>query len=1120
MKIGDKLLLIPLVSVLTFTAFNIGEIVMYATDKTGLTAYIGKDNPMELNDISSSQVVSDTWLVNDIKNLHLDVDFSDTDVSGKYIEIKLPLGMKLNSDIDSYVNGTTITSVDKSKFANSKITSVNADPYTPNCGIVRFNVADGIDLMSLDFWVSVDENFWDTVDGSDATYSNENAIEVSAGSIVNKTSKKLNKVYIKGRDWETYYDSNIPSYVQVDDRITINNELTMDYVQKKYTRLYKKVTTKMDIPYVIKTINGVSTRKYASIVDVKVQSGGKWEIVNNQVIVTYENMWLKYADYYVYVNFDSAIFKENDVVNFGYGELVVENYFSGKTTKLLGLVNKSVYVGPKGEKVLINADTVGSYNIKNENVVNHFGRFAIANYGGLSSSKRLTFDFPNGSSSGVGVTTIRIPTNEAPENIVVSYVLWQKGTSKTYSGNIIIDKPRTSYYSGYLLTVSEIKESLGISNVENLYLKQIKYVMGRIPYDYVSGIRSSELHPLSSGNIWGIVFKNTLPETYYRSTMTVESLSTTGTVTSSTNTYQNVIISDTGSAPAFVDEFGYYDTNDNPIAEITSGSKLVIKGSLSMAPYPYTNIGYMNNPIIMLKLPSGITIDKINSKFMSSLDTSKRLDFQILNESNPRKLSSGEVVYDIAILNQGFGNFSERLELISAISFAITFDIGKKVESTSLNGRGLIFVEDKYIKAQAYGSYDAWYIADTLDANGNNSTGDKLATIRYDNFLIITSNTKWLDTDLSLSLNGQPYGKDNVTLADPNDKINLKLSIDNIHDGYVPIGGFVYNISIPKNDMTGFGYSLELTSFLENNDYFEITYTEDDLNYVTKGSVGDIRKVRKIRIKSIKQIDTNYKYDFIVNMKFEKNTYNKKSLFVSSFVSGSQIYVKGTSSITMSHKLEPIYIFIKDNKSKPIIINPKQNDLISKNERLNVLWEYSDNTGVISSMVSIKDSTNNIIETVDIKNSSTAFQLSLDKAGIYSVSVTSYNGFGIGCVSDAIIFRFGIYKTEGQVYSIDISIASNINYIVILADKEIPKNTSISARVFYKEDSNGNISISSTSNNYIDVPLQDLSVRNPIPVKIPKAVSKVKVAFYLKNSTNPLNPLITPSLDYISVLAR
>lgn len=1121
MKMSSKLLFVPLVSLLAFTAFNSTEKAMYAASETGLTAYIGKDNPIILNDTSSNQVVSDTWGVNDIKNLHLDVEFSEADVSGKYIEVKLPVGMKLNSSMDSFVNGTTILSVDKSQFGKEQIKSNNADIYVPDCGTFKFNIANGVKLISLDIWVSVDENFWDTTDGATATSPSKNAIEVSAGSSTNKTSKKLNDVYITGRYWDTYYDSNMPAYVQVDDKITVSNELTMDYVQNKFTRLYKKVTSKMEIPYVIKTVNGVATKQYATVVGVEVHEGGKWEIVNNQIIITYENMWLKNANYDVYVNFNSSIFKENDVVTFNYGDLYVENYFSGKSNKLLGMVNKTVYVGPKGEKVLISADTVGAYNMKNESVINHFGRFAIGNYGGLSSSKRLTFDFPNGSSSGVGVTTIRIPTNEAPETLQVNYVLWQKGTNATYSGVIPIDKPRTSYYSGHLLTVSDIKAYRGISNVKDLYFKQVKYVMGRIPYDYVSGIRSSELSPLSSGNIWGVVFQNTAPETYYSSTMTVESLSTTGAVTSKDSTYQNVIIKGTGSAPAFVEKLNYYDMNNNPIKEISSGNKIKIMGNVSMAPYPYTNSGYMNDPIIMVKLPGGITIDKANTSFTSSLNTSKKLTFQILNESSPRKLSNGESVYDIAILNQGFGNFSERLDILNTINFEITIDISKKVEPVSLNARGLVFVEDKYIKAQAYGSYDSWYIKDTLDANGNKATDDKLATVRYDDFLIVNSNTNWLDTDISISVNNGSYTKDNIQLVSSEDAIKFKLSINNIHDGYVPAGGLLYNITVPKNDMSGFGYSLELTSYIDAPiDFFDITYTEDGTNYVAKGLISDIRKVRGIRIKSIKQIDPNYIRDFIVNMRFEKNSYNKKSLFVNIMVNGSQIYRKGTSSNSIYHKLDPIYVFIKDNKAKPIITNPKQEGFIDKREQINIKWEYLDNTEVVASMVNIKDSSNKNVEILDIENSSSVCRISLSAPGIYSVTVTSYNAFGVGCSSDAVNFRYGVYNSDGVVYSKDISVASKITYIAILADKEIPKNTSITARVYYKTNSTGNVSITSDSDGYIEAPLQKLSTIKPISVKIPKAVSKVKVAFYFKNSTKPLDPNITPYLDYISVLAR
>lgn len=1112
-------LLLSLLAVCVFSPVQATDNPSARNTGVSLSAYIDGDNPLYLIDSSSSTKLTDTWVHNEVKTLHLDINLTGADKSSKFVEVTVPVGMKINSNPNEYVNGVTIGSVDTTKFAKDKITSSNSSVYTPNSGTVKFNVLENAQSLSLDLLVAIDSKFWDTVENSPANDPSKKSIEVIIGDNSTRVSKKLDTVYTKGRNWTSYVDTNVTDYVEADKTVVISNTLTMDYVQTATSRMYGAVTTKMDIPYTIKTENGVSVKKYATVTNVVVNYGGTYEIKDNQIIITYKNAWLAYPSYYVYLNFNSSVFKPDDVVTYQHADLTVYNYFTNVSTKLLPLYTKSIRIAPNTEQVSIGSASRTAFNCSNESIVNHFGYFQIVNNGALSSDKRVTFDFPYGSGSGVGITTVRLPANAAAHTLKIDCVLWERGTNKEYSGTVTLNKGATGESDGYLFTVTTAKNSLGLGNKE-LYFKQVKYVFGKIPFNYKSYVRSANYATSSSGNIWGSVFLSTPSGTSYLSSMTLDSLNSSGAVTNTSKTSFYTYISTSGAqAPAYVSSFNFYNTKDQVINEINSGRDFSIKGNFSMAAYPYTDTGYMEKPIVLIKVPDGFTIDKDFTKFTVPTNTSKKITYEITNEKNPRKLPNGEIVYEIAILNQGFGCYSENLGLFNSINYEIRLSISKKVKTLSLNGRGMIAIEDKYVKANAGGSYDRWYIPDTWDANGNGSASDRLATYSEDRFLNVNSNTSCLDADFFVSVNGSAYTRDSAMLMSPEDNLVFKFSIDNIHEGYVPKGEFEYTVTIPKNDNPTFGFSLELTSFVQDISSFEILYSIDGTNFYPKNNISNIKDVRAVKFKSLIQIEDEFKHDFLIRTKYTKGSYNKKCFFVSSMVSGYQTYKKGTSSNRIFQILDLIYTFIDNNAEKPVITSPVKDSLCALDKNLDVSWTHSKPNMIESSVITVLDINNATVSSSNVMGNSNNGKVSLPKAGGYYIKVTSYNLFDVPSTSDAVYVRYGIYNIEGNATTREISLPNTIKYVAVLADRDIPEGTSITARIYYTTNNSGNVVISNVAGTYIDVPINNTKSINPTPVMLPKATSKIKVRFILKN-LKPTKLNNTPVLDYIQVLAR
>lgn len=1089
-------------------------------NSSAITAYIEKESPVYLIDATSHNTVTDTWVYNEVKTLHLDLDFSSVSNRDKFVSIKLPLGMNLNSTPTEYINGVTIKSVDTSKFGVEKVMISNSGAYTPRCGTVKFNITEETQSLSIDLLVSVDDKFWNTVNGVTAHDPAKNSIEIEVGDYTKTFKKKLNTIYVTGRNWESYGDINISDYVQTGKSVVMGSTSTMDYVQTTRSRIYNEAIVKMDIPYTIKVENGVNTKKYATITSVNLTSGGTYEIKNNQIIVKYNNALLSTVFFSVNLNFDSNVFKENDLVQFQYGELWVNDYFTKQSVKIRNSSTKHVRIARSTENVHIGAASISAFNNKNDKTISHLSYFQIVNDGADSANKRVIFDFPYGANSGIGVTTVRMPTTIQQQQISVEYILWEKGTNREYSGTIQINKSATTtVHLGYLLTVSNVAKSAGLTNKE-VYFKQVKYIIGKIPYNYKSYARYANYATSSSGTIWGKVFLNTASNTSYAHKMTLESLNDTGAVVNTIHTSCVTSISASGQVPVYVNTFNFYNNAGQVIKEMNSGRDFNIKGNVSVASYPYTNTGYLSKPIVRIKVPKGISINKKYTRFYSSNNSSKFLEYQITNESNPKELANGEVVYEIAITNEGFGNYTETLNLINSINFEIRLSVGKTVKTMSINGIGLISIEDKFVKANAGGTYDAWYIPDIWDVNNNGSTHDRLATVNYDIFLNINSNTNCLDTDFFISVNDGEYTRDSVTLNSPEDNIKVKFSIDNIHEGYVLPGEFEYTITIPKKDSSNNGFSLELLDFIKETAGFEILYSTDRESFVNKTRVQNLEKIQYIKIKSTKRIEDNYSHDFIINLKYTANSYNKHSFKVINIASGYQTYRKGTSANSIYHVLESIYTYIDSNRSKPSIIQPISGKLYNTNETVNVSWLYNNPQNINKAIVNIMDEHNKLVLSKDIDNNMTSTSIKALDKGMYRVIVTSFNKFGISVQSDPLDIRVGVYNNTGCVVTNEITLDSAFNHIALLTNNHTPDGTSILAKVYYQVDSNNNVIISDKEGYCIDIPLSDTLANHLTPTKIPIHVSKVKVKLILINNTKPYIKDITPILENITVFIR
>ena len=896
-------------------------------------SYVDGVSKVYLNDIDDEEITEDRWKYNEVKTIRVKANMDNLDKGEKYLKIELPIGMQLNVTPESLIDNRNILSVDTSNFNKVKLDTNNSNKYSPKTGTLVYSISDDVSKLSVDILVSIDNTLWNTVEDSLATSENDKAIKVSIGDNKKVFSKKLDKVYVCGKNWNGVYSTIHSSTMLLDKDVRIEGRLGLDTDTNPNNKLYKKVVSKIEIPYTEVISNGVVTKKKASIKNLTLSDNGTYTIDDDWIILEWNNAYMKRWSFNLDIYFDSSIFLDNELIKFRTGEMYVQDYFSDKLTKMVDEDNKTSRTISKDREFISTLTHSKSVylnpNITDRKNLTHMGAYQIVNNGELTADKYLKFEFPT---NAVGIKTVKLPTLKEAGVYTIKYVLWNSKTKQEYNGEIEINKPSGNNATGYTFTVSKAIEGIFLPNgtdTSSLYFKSIEYCIGKIPYEYDSGALWATYSPGGSGNIYGTLLEDAiLGEKYYFKY-------SLGTIDPKTNDIEfndikqsHILITENGESTMGITSFNYYNENNKITNEVVAGDTFYMKGIADVSSYPYFNTTYISNPVIHIRVPKGIIIDESKTVFkIKNNDISELLEYEIRNKNNPRELSDGTIVYDIKITSDNFsmGYYKENLSTIGQLDYNVACITKKSLRTTSLNVRETLFIMDESIKMTGCGSWNNYFVNDTMDINGNGNISERLSTLDSDKYLSIVSNTTWLDVDISSEGSSDNGNKDYQPIEDTSDIIKYGLTINNNNDGYVRTGKMEYFIPVPKKDVEynsyvkedggTFNFDMELTEKVEDTLGFDISYTYNNEDYLSYSDDLDLNRVSMIKVINNRDISPGETFEFKVSMKYSEDSWSGDENINSWNMYGQQTYEKNGTESTFLHVLDTFKV--------ELLINPK-----------------------------------------------------------------------------------------------------------------------------------------------------------------------------------------------------
>ena len=888
-------------------------------------SYIDGSSKLHLNDLSDT-TISDTWNHTDTKVLHIEANVEDLDPESKYLKISLPLGMKLLTDPSILVDGRIISSVDTSNFSKNTITTSNSGKYTPASGDLIFKVSKDATFASIDLSVAADTKFWSTKNEALAHNINDKAIKVSVGDKDSQTTKKLDKVHINGNNWSPYYTTEKISSYMNDTQITMTHKMTIDYVQKVYTRIYKKVSTSIDIPYYTVNENGVQIKKYPTIHNITVKDG-TYKIENDKIYIEWNNVNLGNFYYYIDLTFNSNDFPGNNKVTYNLGDIFVEDYFSGETIKVKSSSPKDFVIYSKYAENLSNTptnkDAYYDTRLGDTKLLQYFGGIKLTNKGSETSKKGLSIEFPHGSNSDIGVSSIRLPTLKEAGTYTISYSLWDYKTNEVFDGAIQINKGAgSSDYTGALFNVNTASKNIAskIPNINSreLYFKSIEYQIGKLPINYATNDGPQDSY---SGNFHGKVLSFNPSNTKFYTNYKLLTYDENNNITNEETKQIITTLNNSPLSTCGITSFGYYNEAGSLTSNILAGDNIMLKGVAEGSNYPYFNTQFLSTPLIYLRLPKGVSLDNSKTEFYwNKPDGNEKLLWNVVNLSNPKILSDGSSVYTIEFKNNdfGIGFFNENLSHLGKLTYNIALKTSKSIKSLTLNAKDMLFVGDKYVRTSGSGSWDMFFVRDSFDINDNGSTSDTISTVRSDSYLTITSNTNWLETDISIAANDNPFSTNPIEVNNIDDTVKVKLSINNVNEGKVLKDNFYYYLPIPKNNINYnenikdkdeiFELSFNLSKFITVPLGFNVLYSSDNLNFYPKTNFDNLDDITMIKIVATKDIAAGDTANFIVEMNLAPDTklINGHDTIWSPY--GYQRYDKNGNSTSFYHIFEKLIV--------------------------------------------------------------------------------------------------------------------------------------------------------------------------------------------------------------------
>lgn len=848
-----------------------------------------------------------SWNYNSSKYLKINTNLpTDWSKSNFIIGVKIP--REFYFSVNEFMLPVGCSKVEFEKNDNFVVNTNYNYQVNEHSGIVYYTVNPGVTTINIQLEIKYDFELWNKLGKSLINQKDQKSIEVKLF-----TNDKDNLLWTKSvnncySDSTYQMTSGILNYIN--NERNSNDNVSLLYANRNKEKLrtryyyipttqnvvnqfYKEFKFKIKLPKYIDELG----KKYFLYIDYSTiafntQIGGtpkytidESDIYNGNVTISFKDVYFSTKlEMLLWFNFKSPeIFysREDSVFEFtklGIDAIVVDNV--GDEHNITQTESRKIVYFTKAHEN-IEAD-VGhrsvSYRAGFEKHVVELGGVYLANAGtGDSEKKKMDIIFDMNNTGYIQVTSMNLPVDSNKSLYNIKYRLVDENNRCVYKnemGEYISDNDKgNSYEFNFQVDNSKAVNKNKLFFYRGLlpekerkyFFKEIKYEIGSIKSGLSLFSPSSKAYHTAIGNYMGYInYKENRNLTITsRASISSENLKPFGL-----NIYTN--IKDESYGQYSIRNLAINKSNKNE--SVMAGKSVNLSGSITMIDYPYGNLPWINNIVIGVVLPYGISINKdtINlSNFIVKKINLLKIEVQDLYNGNnmwkiyfPKNFSIGYANEELGVIENG-----------DILDFDMKLDIDDVMEAQTIKLSDIFYVAS--VKADNFepiynnaSGAAAWSRKlDKYDLNGDKKTDDYIGGADQSNRLAfnIIPQKNFFNIKDSINVNDTNYLKD-VNVLKKDDIINYKLSL-RLKKG-ASFVKFNYYVPVLKNDNGRDEYIVKSSKDVLNlslinkpeivgNDLYDIFYTKkrgininnvDSAEWISSDKITDFNDVTMVKI--------------------------------------------------------------------------------------------------------------------------------------------------------------------------------------------------------------------------------------------------------------------------------
>ncbi len=863
--------------------------------------------------LTSDGVDINGWNYTDSKYLHINVAVPND--NKKYV-VKVKTAKELYFVTNKLDVPTGFSDVSFKKNEDILVNTNSTYNVNDYSGTAFFTVAPGITTATIQLELKYDYILWNKQKDAVLNTCGEKALtvellEVEDDSNVSLGSLNVNTAKSGVNEELLFYSNKFVNGVMTSGPVSIiynkENSDSLKIVNYLYRQnqdetnfYFKKLKIVINLPYYMK--NG---KKY--YLDIKKDSLSLSGVIGGKINYDVDDSKISFG--IITVNLYDVYINSNE--QFLSYEMTFPKDLEFTGSSMFAFTNGSseLYVMTDEIESLLSKDTIGSISFSNyyeekvavlsgstfvpytntsDTLVSLLGGFLVYNSGtGDSEKKHIDVLFDSADTGYIKVTTVNIPTDRTQKNLNIKYRLVDDNNTlvcKNSNGEYISDNDICSDYK-FSTTIENPNyypnTSVGWNNInikfyrgllpsdeQKYYLKELIYDIDKIKArSYLYATYGSRDY-YSGGNYYGFINYHDTKNVNVKSKISITGDNVKTLTTETTTFLKNV--------PSTAYSVSNVSINDisNKSVSVIAGNLLSLKGQVNSINYPYGTVPWMNNIVIGLLLPNGISVNEETVNLKTEINNNiKPSKVEAQDLYNGYKMWKIYVPKDITIgyaserLGTGTDGNYIKFEMQLNTAYYMnqqTIDLKSSVYAASAQTEnGMTLVND------AAGAYDWARQTDTYDLNGDGNTSDSIGGVSPSDatsFEIIPQKAL-LDISDSINVNKEDEG-DSGHLFSRDDVVNYNLTLNCTHGGSVE--DFNYYIPIPKTTSGTDSYLITTLDDIYNlnlqnevsivgDDLYDIYYsTKEGLNinnaknndvvWLTKDEVTDFTKVTMIKL--------------------------------------------------------------------------------------------------------------------------------------------------------------------------------------------------------------------------------------------------------------------------------